>query len=332
VNGIDGSTAPECGVANPHPSYWFGCFIWALAVLTFCPAVDPLRMAWMLHLSLRENFCCADAAKLARSHRNKRKSLRTPPKGLCLFYHREGSMKQMKVLSAVGLLALAGAAHADVTSTVTVATDYDYRGFSQTLNDAALQISIDYSHSSGWYVGTWGSNIDENFFSYSKSPGVVSSAQTEVDLYTGFKFGAGDVGFDAGLTYYSYAGASDFNFAEAYFKASYKIVSGGVFYSNDFGGKATGDTSDSAYYVYADLGIPAGPLTIALHGGYSGGDGIEQAVLGTADDSAIDLSLGLVYSGSNFTTSLKWITVDGGDYGSDDRIVLSVATTIPWAE
>jgi uncharacterized protein (TIGR02001 family) len=231
------------------------------------------------------------------------------------------------------LFALAGAANADVSSTVTVVSDYDFRGYSQTLNDAALQISLDYAHDSGWYIGTWGSNIDEGFYSYTDPvTGVVSFARTEVDAYTGFKFSFGDFGLDTGLTYYAYPGASDYNYAEIYAKASISIVSFGLYYSNDFGGKATGDNSDAAFYAYGDVGIPAGPVTIALHAGYSDGDGIEQGVLGGADDSYVDISAGLVYSGSNFTTSLKWITTDAGDAGSDDRVVLSVSTTLPWAQ
>jgi uncharacterized protein (TIGR02001 family) len=245
-------------------------------------------------------------------------------------------MKQLKVLSAVGLFALAGVAHADVSSTVTLTNDYDYRGFTQTSEKPAVQLSIDYSHGSGWYAGIWGSNV--SFENEAFSDGGINSASTEVDVYTGFKAAFGDFGVDAGLVYYTYSGASDLNFAELYGKFSFKIVSAGVYLSNDFGGKYTGDSSDTAAYVYGDLNLPAGPVTIGLHAGLSTGDGIERAYFGgtTTDpgieDSYMDYALGVSYAGSNFTTGIKWVTIDAGDAGSDDRIILTVSTTLPWAE
>ncbi|HTE42028.1 MAG TPA: TorF family putative porin [Steroidobacteraceae bacterium] len=248
-------------------------------------------------------------------------------------------MKQLKVLSAMGLFALAGAAHADVTSTITLTSDYDYRGWSQSAEEPAIQVSIDYAHASGWYLGTWGSNI-AGF-----SDGGINTASTEVDLYTGFKLPLGDAALDLGLVYYTYSGASDLNFAELYGKFSYSIVTAGIYFSPDFGGKYYGDSGDTALYGFADVNIPAGPLTIGLHAGYSTGDGIETAyysavydetdptlLLAAAEDSYLDYGIGLSYSGSNFTTGIKWVGRDGGDRGSDDRILVTISTTIPWAE
>jgi uncharacterized protein (TIGR02001 family) len=260
-------------------------------------------------------------------------------------------MKQLRVLSAVGLLALAGAAQADVTSTVTLVSDYDFRGFTQTGESPAVQLSLDFATEGGFYAGLWGSNVDD----FCDTPDgcyddednrIFNTASTEVDAYAGFKLPLGDSTLDLGAVYYTYAGASDLNFAEIYGKFSWKILAAGVFYSNDFGGKFTGDTSDAAAYAFADVNIPAGPLTIGLHAGMSTGDGIEAAyfpaeiddtvtpavVLTEAEDTYTDYALSLSYSASNFTTSIKWVALDAGDRGSDDRILLSVSTTLPWAE
>ena len=249
-------------------------------------------------------------------------------------------MKQLKVLSAVGLLGLAGAANADVTSTITVVSDYDFRGFSQTAEEPALQVSLDFASEAGFYAGAWGSNV-AGF-----SDGGTNTASTELDAYAGFKLPLGDAALDLGAVYYGYSGASDLNFAEAYGKFSWKILGFGVYVSPDFGGKYTGDTSDMATYVYGDVNIPAGPLTIGIHAGLSTGDGIEAAyypavyddtvtpnVLVTeAEDSYIDYGLSLSYSANNITTAIKWVGRDAGDRDSDDRILLTVSTTLPWAE
>ena len=235
-------------------------------------------------------------------------------------------MKQLKVLSAIGLLAVAGVAQAEVTSSIAITSDYDFRGFTQTGESPALQLSLDFATDFGLYAGIWGSNVDQF------SDGGLNTASTEVDAYVGFSGEAGAFGWDAGLVYYTYEGASDLNFAELYGKFSISIVSFGVYFSNDFGGKATGDSGDSALYGYVDLGIPAGPISIDLHAGLSSGDGIEAAYGVPGEDSYTDFAVGLSYSASNFTTGIKYTAYDFGDGGSDGRIVLTVSTSLPWGE
>jgi uncharacterized protein (TIGR02001 family) len=223
-------------------------------------------------------------------------------------------MRNVKILAALGLVAMAGAAHAEVSGTAAIVSDYDFRGITQTGNDATVQLSIDYAHESGWYIGTWGSGVDFG----------TDKPSTEVDVYTGYAGSVGDLGYDVGINYYGYPGATDLNFAEIYGKLSYSIVSGGLYYSNDYGG-----TDESAFYLYADLDIPVGPVTLSLHAGLSDGDGI-QAAFGGTEDSYTDYGIGLSYSANNFTVGLKWVAVDFGDDGSDDRVVLSISTGFPW--
>jgi len=231
-------------------------------------------------------------------------------------------MRNLRILAALGLLATAAAANAEVSGTAAIVSDYDFRGFTQTGEEPAVQLSIDYAHDSGWYVGTWGSNVDQF------SDGGSNTASTEVDLYTGFKGEAGALGWDAGITYYTYNGASDLNYAEIYGKFSLSIASFGLFYSNAFGHK----DNDEGIYVYGDVGIPAGPLTVGLHAGYSTGDGVGQTYFGGVEDSYFDYSIGVSYTASNITLGMKWVAREADDAGSDDRIVLSVSTALPWGE
>lgn len=244
-------------------------------------------------------------------------------------------MRNKRILAAIGLLATAAAANAEVSGTAAIVSDYDFRGITQTDEQPAVQLSIDYATDAGWYVGTWGSNVD------GFDDGGTNTASTEVDLYTGFKGTAGNFGWDAGIVYYTYSGASDLNYPEIYGKFSISIVSFGLYYTNSFGHK----DNSSAAYVYGDVNIPAGPLTVGLHAGYSAGDGIEDAycapvsgvcdpdaVFGAPEDTYIDYSLGVSYSASNITLGMKWIAYDAGDSGSDDRIVLSISTALPWGE
>jgi uncharacterized protein (TIGR02001 family) len=40
-----------------------------------------------------------------------------------------------------------------------LASDYVFRGISQSQRQPAIQGGFDYSHASGFYVGTWASNV-----------------------------------------------------------------------------------------------------------------------------------------------------------------------------
>lgn len=69
-------------------------------------------------------------------------------------------MRKFRLAAATGLFVLSAGANAAVTSTWTLASDYDFRDITQSAQDPALQASVDYVHDSGWYIGGWASNID----------------------------------------------------------------------------------------------------------------------------------------------------------------------------
>jgi len=111
-------------------------------------------------------------------------------------------MRKVRILAALGLLAAATAANAEISSTWTLTNDYDFRGASQSATDPAVQASIDYAHESGFYVGAWASNVDFG----------PADIDYEVDLYAGFSGGAEDgLGWDVGIVYYTYPDESDAN-------------------------------------------------------------------------------------------------------------------------
>jgi len=227
-------------------------------------------------------------------------------------------MGNVRILAAVGLLSTATVAHAEITANATLVSDYDFRGITQTDEEAAVQVGIDWAHESGWYVGTWASNVDF---------GTPDPSQ-EIDLYTGY---SGEtehgLGWDVGILYYLYPRDSDGGFPELYGSLSYRWFTASLAYTNAY----LGDYVDEdAWYVAGDVGIPlfsssqGGELNLGLHAGYSDGDGIEQAF----GDAYADYAIGLTYSANNIDVGIKWVTADADGYG--DRAVLSVGTTLPW--
>ena len=231
-------------------------------------------------------------------------------------------MKLSHGLVAAGLSFAAMTAHAEITGTVTAASDYDFRGITQSAQDPVLQGSIDYAHESGLYAGIWASNVDFG-----------DDADVEVDYYAGWS-GGEDLTYDVGLVWYSYPGTeAQYDFGEVYGELGYKWISGKVSYSNDFG-----NSGESAFYYEANASyeLPAN-FGLTGHLGYSDGDAIDLFY----DDSYMDWSVGVTYAYSHFTFGLKY--ADGSDLsaldGTPDDInssegvaIFSISTTFPWTK
>ena len=115
-------------------------------------------------------------------------------------------MKTYLTLSAIALAAAAtlssGTALAQapapapdftITGNFGITSDYRFRGLQQTDGDPAFQGGFDIAHSSGLYIGTWGSNVS------SWAAGPATSTKLEIDLYGGYKTSVADVGVDVGV-------------------------------------------------------------------------------------------------------------------------------------
>lgn len=181
-------------------------------------------------------------------------------------------------LFALGLLA-AGHAHAEVSGSVTLTSDYLFRGLTQTNEEPALQGGIDYTHDSGFYAGAWGSSIS---WLSDSDPDV--SSQVEVDLYLGYggEFGESGLGYDVGAIYYWYPGDyppgfTDPDTTELYFGLSYGIFGTKYSYAvSDLFGLPDSDGS-SNLDVTADWEfVPSWTLNAAVGkqwvSGYDGAD------------------------------------------------------------
>jgi uncharacterized protein (TIGR02001 family) len=165
-----------------------------------------------------------------------------------------------------------------MTGNLGVFSQYVFRGLSQTDDKPALQGGFDVAHRSGFYAGTWLSNISW----YSDTPGLAAaSARLEWDLYGGWKWDAGhDVTLDAGLLQYAYpgrypAGATRPDTLEGYVAASWKFLQ--VKYSTALTDRTFGipDSRGSDYieanvsYDVADkVSDVVGKVTLIGHAGH----------------------------------------------------------------
>jgi len=231
-------------------------------------------------------------------------------------------MKLSQGVAAVLLLVSGAAAHAELSGTVGVVSDYDFRGISLSATDPALQGSIDWASESGFYVGAWASNLDY---------GQGVDGDIEVDLYGGFAGETeGGLGWDVGLVWYTYPGADDISdYPELYAGISYGWFDAKQWYTNDYGG-----TDLDGWYTEANgtFELPAG-FGIGVHAGYNYGDAFD-------DTEYMDYSIGVTYTLGNFDLELKWVDNDLGKgdflytkddvFNSEGRAIFSVSTTFPW--
>lgn len=102
--------------------------------------------------------------------------------------------------SAPAAPAVAAAPEYTLGYNVGAVSDYRYRGISQSRLQPAAQAGIDFSHTSGVYVGAWASSIK-----WIKDAG--GDANVELDIYGGYKGTAGPVSYDVGVLTYQYPSA-----------------------------------------------------------------------------------------------------------------------------
>lgn len=182
-------------------------------------------------------------------------------------------------LLALGLLLVSGAAMAQTPApapentlsyNVGLVSDYRIRGLSQTSFKPALQAGVDWTHTSGFYLGAWGSNV-----SWIKDYlGAPAKGSLEVDLYAGYR-GAITPGlaFDVGVITYQYPGNTaskvtvDANTTELYGALTYGIVT--AKYSRSTGNSVANPDSAGSTYVEVAATIDLGNgFTLVPHVGH----------------------------------------------------------------
>jgi uncharacterized protein (TIGR02001 family) len=230
-------------------------------------------------------------------------------------------MKTYLTLSAIALAAAAtlssGTALAQaaapatpefaVTGNFSITSDYRFRGLSQNNLDPAVQGGFDLAHSSGLYIGTWGSNVSRW--------AATNTGSLELDLYGGYKFEVAGMPLDVGVISYMYPSSlknGKVNTQEAYvgtafgpatFKVSYVIG------EDYFGTTADGKSASGTTYYDLTLGKEIAPkLTASIHAGYT--DYKESAFALSGKVSYSDYNVGLAYDLNGFILSAKYFWND----------------------
>ena len=157
-------------------------------------------------------------------------------------------------------VALADGPHS-VSANIGVVSNYMWRGITQSDDQPAVQGGLDYAHESGFYAGTWVSNIDWG----------TPDPNYELDLYLGYGGAINDdFSYDVSAIYYAYPDGRESDFAEIGASGTFKWFTLGIAYTV-FGENDGGlyDDGDIYYYGSFDYGdLPYG-LSFNLRAGYT---------------------------------------------------------------
>jgi uncharacterized protein (TIGR02001 family) len=172
--------------------------------------------------------------------------------------------KSIVLATAVASVLASGVAAAELSGNAAIASNYIWRGVSQTENQAAGQGGIDWGHDSGLYVGTWVSNVD---FS-----GAGGEKGYEMDIYAGFGGEAGSVGYDLGVITYQYPMEPSINFTEVYVSGTMSIVTIGLAYTVDAASYndvpvPTGAFDSGDMYLNGSLDFAMGKSDVSIYAG-----------------------------------------------------------------
>ncbi|GAB3345087.1 TorF family putative porin [Lysobacter tyrosinilyticus] len=237
---------------------------------------------------------------------------------------------------AIGLLlVIVSDAHAGTIGSVSLTSDYLFRGVSQTDQEPAVQAGLEYASANGFYVGSWGSNI--SWLSDLSAAGVPVSSSLELDAYGGYRGKLGDkLNYDVGALYYWYPGDFPSGFNSANTGELYAGLTAGPYANTTFGAKYSYAVTDLFGYAdsdgsgYLDLNanwefVPG--WTLNAHGG-------KQWVAHNDFAEYADWKLGVTRTFANgFSAALAYADTDAdeatytnayGHFLAEDSVVLTL--------
>ncbi len=235
-----------------------------------------------------------------------------------------------KLVIGLVFLASGAAGAAEFSGNVAYTTDYRFRGISQGDRSQAIQGGFDIDLGSGFYFGTWASNV-----------AAWSAGTIEVDYYAGFSTDLSDsLAADVGVIYYNYPeddADPDLDYVEIYGSLSFQDLTVGAAFSNDYFA-----ATDTFWYLYGDysLGLTEA-ISLDLHLGMNLFDGKDAGgAFGIGDpvdpnSSYLDYSVGLGASAVGLDWGISLVGTDldkgecfGGSRLCDTTLVLSVSRSL----
>lgn len=150
-------------------------------------------------------------------------------------------------------LLAAGTASAQVSGSVSLVSNYVYRGVSLSNDNPETQVNLNADFDSGWFAGAFASPID------------LPSTHGQAVAYGGYaRQWTSDLSWEAGLSETAYTGGGSQDYTEAFVGLSSDRLNGRLYYSPNYLGQ-------SVHSIYGELNfnLPLGEsVRLIAHAGY----------------------------------------------------------------
>ena len=202
----------------------------------------------------------------------------------------------------------------EFSGTLALTSDYVFRGFTQASEDPAIQGGFDWDSGAGFYLGTWGSNV--NF-------GDGDEASVEIDVYGGYAGEIDGLSYDIGILYYWYpgaAGALNYDFWEVYGSMGYDFGATTLTFGLLYSPENFGDTDDGLYFQ-SGISVPLGDQ-FSIDANLSYYD-LDPAF----GENYFDWNIGATLSLEWFDANVRYIDTDISNCAGicDARVVFSIS-------
>lgn len=226
---------------------------------------------------------------------------------------------------------------------VAYATDYSFRGISQTQRDMAFSGGLDWNHDSGIHLGLWSSsikfrtaagvpeNVDPDGDGSPNNPNgqaEIDKSYLEQDFYGGFTHSFDAFSFDILGVYYFYPMDDKYNYGEGILNLSYdfgitKLMLQGVGSNDYFGYASVGGYVNGGLNTPLPLDIPYFDVSLESRVGYTTTNQpiYFNAKNGKGEQDYVDQTIALIFAlPFNMTLDFRYVgtNIKTSEYGNAD--------------
>ena len=223
-------------------------------------------------------------------------------------------------LLGLALLCSARGSLAQLSGTVSVVSDYRYRGISLSDNEPAVQLGLNYDDARGWYAGAFVSTVESSTY---QSNGVQAIA------FAGYAWPmASGLTVEVGADYSVVTAQPRFDYGEVYVGFTLQNITGRLYYSPRYFG-------EDYPAVYGELNL-AQPLhdniLLLTHIGLLGSNAKSPYYPYQTSSAVVDGAIGVGVTWQGFNLQLSWVGVNhaSGVYaatgtGNRNGVVVSIS-------
>jgi uncharacterized protein (TIGR02001 family) len=217
---------------------------------------------------------------------------------------RRAFRRDLEALTGVVLICFAlevADVRAQVSGSVSVVSNYRYRGVSLSQNDPAAQAALVYDDPQGFYAGAFASTV---------RIGQPTSSEVQGIVFAGYA-GTTSSGatFEAGAVYSGFTGATSYAYPELLIGAAYERTSARLHYSPNYYGRgsdAVYGELDVAHRLFDHVQVVAHVGALWINA---------RDVYGNSLDPVFDGRAGFLFDFDRFNVQVSWVGISDANAG-----------------